>query len=123
MAAALASGQQEEPMRLVRLAAPATLTLALFAAPLTIEAQPADRVYRVAGCEETGRWAERLGVTLNLHGVARPEDIQKTFAAMRAARPDALMSTADLFVTSYRSQVVEFADRNGSPPSTRTGTS
>jgi putative ABC transport system substrate-binding protein len=65
----------------------------------------------VLAVEEIGRWAERLGVTLDLYGVLQPEDIQKTFAAIRAARPDGLMTTADLVVTSYRSQIIEFANR------------
>jgi hypothetical protein len=34
-------------MRLARLAAPATLTLALLAAPLAVEAQPSRKVYRI----------------------------------------------------------------------------
>jgi putative ABC transport system substrate-binding protein len=46
-----------------------------------------------------------------LHGVARPEDVSKAFSAIRAARPDALMTTADLVVTSYRSQIIEFATK------------
>jgi ABC-type uncharacterized transport system substrate-binding protein len=65
----------------------------------------------ILAVEEIGRWAERLGVTLNLHGVSGPADISKTFAAIRAARPDALMTTADLVVTSYRRQIIDFASK------------
>jgi putative tryptophan/tyrosine transport system substrate-binding protein len=65
----------------------------------------------VLAVEEIGRWAERLGVRLDLYGVLRPDDIEKTFATIRSTRPDALMTTADLVVTSYRSQIIEFANR------------
>jgi putative ABC transport system substrate-binding protein len=65
----------------------------------------------VLAVEETARWAERLGVKLDLYGVLRREDIEKAFAAIRANRPDALMTTADLVVTSYRAQIIEFANR------------
>ncbi|HSE94699.1 MAG TPA: ABC transporter substrate-binding protein [Methylomirabilota bacterium] len=66
----------------------------------------------VLAVEEIGRWAERLGVTLGLYGVARPEDIEKVFTAIRVARPDALMTTADLVVTSYRARTIEFANQH-----------
>jgi putative ABC transport system substrate-binding protein len=65
----------------------------------------------VLAVEETGRWAERLGVRLDLYGVLGSDGIEKAFAAIRATRPGALMTTADLVVTSYRTQIIEFANQ------------
>jgi putative ABC transport system substrate-binding protein len=61
----------------------------------------------ILALEETQRWAKQLGIALESYGVNRKEDFEAAFATIARDRPDALMTTADPFLTSYRREIVE----------------
>src|SRR6266850_186531 len=63
----------------------------------------------VLALKETQHWAERLGITLEPHGIHRKEDVETVFAAIAKNRPSALMTTADPLVISYRREIAAFA--------------
>ena len=66
----------------------------------------------ILALKETQRWAERLGVALDPHGIHRKEDVETVFAAITRNRPGALMTTADPVVLSFRREIVEFAAKH-----------
>jgi putative tryptophan/tyrosine transport system substrate-binding protein len=69
----------------------------------------------VLALEETLRWATSLAVVIEPHKFRGPQDFDAVFAAITAKRPDALMTTADPLIASYRSRIVEFAARTRLP--------
>jgi putative ABC transport system substrate-binding protein len=66
----------------------------------------------VLALEETKRWALALNVGVEPHRLRGPHDIDEMFGAVVRSRPDAIMTTADPLIASYRSRIVEFAARH-----------
>ena len=66
----------------------------------------------VMAVAETQKWAATLQVTIEALGVHDRPSLEAAFAAMSRVRPDALMTTADPLLASYRGLVVEFAREN-----------
>ncbi|HWU38566.1 MAG TPA: ABC transporter substrate-binding protein, partial [Candidatus Acidoferrum sp.] len=66
----------------------------------------------VLALQETQRWATALGVRLEPHQLRGPQDFEPIFRAIAGARPDGLMTTADVLIASYRAQIVEFARKH-----------
>lgn len=64
---------------------------------------------------ETQRWAAPLSVRLDPHRFRGPQDIDPVFGAIAGDRPDALMTTADPLIHSYRARIAEFATRQRLP--------
>src|SRR5205814_1049412 len=63
----------------------------------------------VAALDETRRGSQSLKVTLQQQGVHDQGSLETAFGAMAARPPDALMTTADRLLQSYRTQIVQFA--------------
>jgi putative ABC transport system substrate-binding protein len=63
----------------------------------------------VLALEETRRWAASLGVRLDPYGFRGPQDFDSIFGSITANRPDALMTTADPLIHSYRVRIADFA--------------
>ncbi len=66
----------------------------------------------VLAVEETKRWAQPLGVTLEPHRLRGSHDIDETFGAVARSRPDAIMTTADPLIASYRTRIAAFAAKH-----------
>jgi putative ABC transport system substrate-binding protein len=66
----------------------------------------------VLALQETQRWATPLGVSLEPHKFRGPQDFENVFGAIAGKRPDALMTTADPIIFSYRTRIVDFAAKN-----------
>jgi putative tryptophan/tyrosine transport system substrate-binding protein len=58
---------------------------------------------------ETRHWADSLRLTVEALGVHDRPSLETAFAAMRRRPPEALMTTADPLILSYRTLIVEFA--------------
>jgi ABC-type uncharacterized transport system substrate-binding protein len=69
----------------------------------------------VLALEETQRWATPLGVKLEPHKFRGPDDFEHVFGAIAGKRPDALMTTADPLIHSYRTPIVDFAAKHRLP--------
>jgi len=69
----------------------------------------------VLAFKETQRWAKPLNVTIEPHPLRGPQDLNGVFAAIARSRPDALMTTADVFILSSRAPIVEFAAKRRLP--------
>jgi putative tryptophan/tyrosine transport system substrate-binding protein len=67
-----------------------------------------DNPASVAAFQETQRWASKLNISLEPHKFRRPGDFEQIFAAIAAKRPNALMTTADALVISYRARLLAF---------------
>jgi putative ABC transport system substrate-binding protein len=63
----------------------------------------------VGALQETQRWATPLGIRLEPHKFRGPQDFEDVFGAIAGKRPDALMTTADPLIASYRTRIVDFA--------------
>jgi ABC-type uncharacterized transport system substrate-binding protein len=63
----------------------------------------------VLAMTETQQWASPLQVAIQPLGVHDRVSLDAAFAAIRRAMPDALLTTADPLVESYRTQIVQFA--------------
>ena len=63
----------------------------------------------VLAMQETQRWATTLRVKLEPHKFHGPEDLERIFRAIAEKRPDALMTTADTLIVSYRARIVDFS--------------
>ena len=63
----------------------------------------------VLALRETQRWATPLGVRLEPHEFRGPHDFERVFGAIAGKRPDALMTTADPLIHSYRTRIADFA--------------
>jgi putative ABC transport system substrate-binding protein len=66
----------------------------------------------VLALEETKRWAQSLGVALEAYRLRGPHDIEEAFGAIVRGRPDAMMTTADPLIASYRARIVAFATKH-----------
>jgi putative ABC transport system substrate-binding protein len=66
----------------------------------------------VLALQETQRWATPLGVRLEPHQFRGPHDLEHVFGAIAGKRPDALMTTADSLIASYRTPIVDFAAKH-----------
>jgi putative ABC transport system substrate-binding protein len=69
----------------------------------------------VLAVEETRRWAIQLNVTIQDFALRGPQDLESVFGAIPKSRPDALMTTADVVINSYRAAIVEFAAKRRLP--------
>jgi putative ABC transport system substrate-binding protein len=63
----------------------------------------------VLAMRETQKWAKPLQVAVEPLGVHDRVSLDAAFSAMRRGRPDALMTTADALLASYRTLIVKFA--------------
>jgi len=66
----------------------------------------------VLALHETQRWATELKVRLEPHKFRGPHDFEYVFGAIAGKRPDALMTTADPLIASYRTPIVDFAAKH-----------
>jgi putative ABC transport system substrate-binding protein len=66
----------------------------------------------VLALQETERWATELKVRLEPHKFRGPQDFENVFGAIAGKRPDALMTTADPLIASYRTRFVDFAAKH-----------
>ena len=71
-----------------------------------------DNPASVLALQETQRWASALGVRLESHQFRGPDDFDRVFGAIAGKRPDALMTTADPLIASYRTRIVDFAAKH-----------
>ena len=69
----------------------------------------ADRV------RETETAARQLGVTLRVEWVQDPAGLDRAFAALAQARPDAFLTTVEPFTVRHRQRIVEFAAQHRLP--------
>jgi putative ABC transport system substrate-binding protein len=53
-----------------------------------------------------------MGVRLEPHEFRGPHDFERIFRAIAEKRPDALMTTADSLIVSYRTSIVDFAAKH-----------
>jgi ABC-type uncharacterized transport system substrate-binding protein len=63
----------------------------------------------VLAMNETQEWARTLQVTIEPLGVHDRASLETAFAAVRRGRSNALMTTADPLLASYRTLIVDFA--------------
>jgi putative ABC transport system substrate-binding protein len=66
----------------------------------------------VLALQETQRWATPLDVRLEPHKFRGPHDFEHVFGAIAGKRPDALMTTADPLIHSYRTRIVDFVAKH-----------
>jgi putative ABC transport system substrate-binding protein len=66
----------------------------------------------VLALQETQRWTGALGVRLEPHMFRGPRDFERVFGAIAAKRPDAMMTTADPLIASYRAPIIAFAAKH-----------
>jgi putative tryptophan/tyrosine transport system substrate-binding protein len=71
-----------------------------------------DNPASVLALKETQRWATDMKVRLEPHNFRGPQDFEAVFGAIAGKRPDALMTTADPLIASYRTRIVGFAAKN-----------
>ena len=69
----------------------------------------------VLALKETQRWTTALHISLEPHGFRGPQDFERVFGAIAGKRPDALMTTADPLIASYRARIVDFAAKHRLP--------
>jgi putative ABC transport system substrate-binding protein len=69
----------------------------------------------VLALEETQRWAATLAVRLEPHKFRGSHDFELVFGALAGRRPDALMTTADPLIHSYRVRIADFALKHRLP--------
>jgi len=74
-----------------------------------------DNPASVLALKETQRWASALGIRLEPHEFRGPRDFERVFGAIAGKRPDALMTTADPLIGSYRTRIVDFATKQRLP--------
>jgi len=74
-----------------------------------------DNIGSVLALQETQRWTTALGVRLEPHEFRGPQDFEAVFGAIAGKRPDALMTTADTLLISYRTRILDFADKHRLP--------
>jgi putative ABC transport system substrate-binding protein len=91
-------------LELLRAAQPKLTRVALIYNP--------DNPASVLALEETQRWAADMKVGLEPHKFRGPKDLDNVFGAIAAKRPEALMTTADPLIASYRKPIVDFAAKN-----------
>jgi putative tryptophan/tyrosine transport system substrate-binding protein len=91
-------------LELLREASPTLSRVALIYNP--------DNPGSVLALQETQRWATALGVRLEPHKFRGPDDFERVFGAIVGKRPDALMTTADSLIVSYRTRIVDFSAKH-----------
>ena len=69
----------------------------------------------VLALQETQRWTTSLRVRLEPHEFRSPDDFERLFRKIAGKRPDALMTTADSLLISYRTRIVDFAVKHRLP--------
>jgi putative ABC transport system substrate-binding protein len=69
----------------------------------------------VLALQETQRWTTALGVRLEPHEFRGPDDFARVFRAITGKRPDAIMTTADSLLISYRTRIIDFAAKHRLP--------
>ncbi len=74
-----------------------------------------DNIGSVLALQETQRWTTALGVRLEPHEFRGPQDFEAVFGAIAGKRPDALMTTADTLLISYRTRILDFAAKHRLP--------
>ena len=74
-----------------------------------------DNPASVLALEETQRWATALRIRLEPHEFRGARDFERVFGAIAGKRPDALMTTADPLIASYRTRIVDFATKHRLP--------
>ena len=60
--------------------------------------------------KETQEWSKALHVAVQAFAAHDRASLEAAFAAIVAAKPDALMTTADPFLAAYETDIVEFAN-------------
>lgn len=63
----------------------------------------------VLAMEVTRQWSQSLHIALEPHGLHDGPGLEAALGTMRRRRPDALMTTSDPVLSSYRSVIVSFA--------------
>ena len=63
----------------------------------------------VIALDETRRWARSLSVTVEPYRMRGPHDLDEVFSGIARSHPDAMMTTADPLIASYRGRIVAFA--------------
>ena len=91
-------------LELLKLASPKLSRVALIYNP--------ENLGSVLALQETQRWATPLDVRLEPHKFRGPHDFEHVFGAIAGKRPDALMTTADPLIHSYRTRIVDFAAKH-----------
>jgi putative ABC transport system substrate-binding protein len=71
-----------------------------------------DNPASVLALQETQQWATEMRVRLEPHKFRGPNDFEQVFGAIAGKRPDALMTTADPLIASYRTRIVDFAAKH-----------
>jgi putative tryptophan/tyrosine transport system substrate-binding protein len=66
----------------------------------------------VLAVEETRRWATTLEIALDAHTLRGPEELDPMFDAIGRSHPEAIMTTADVLIHSYRTRIVQYATKN-----------
>ena len=69
----------------------------------------------VLALQETQRWTTALRVRLEPHEFRSPDDFERLSRKIAGNRPDALMTTADSLLISYRTRIVDFAVKHRLP--------
>jgi len=69
----------------------------------------------VLALQETRRWAAALGVALDPHRLRGPGDVERVLAEIAGSRPQALMTTADPLLVSYRAPIIDLAAKRRLP--------
>jgi len=69
----------------------------------------------VFALEETKRWAKQMNVTLEPYSFRGPHDSSTVFDGIAGKRPDAVMTTADPLIASYRASIVAFTVKHRLP--------
>jgi putative ABC transport system substrate-binding protein len=64
----------------------------------------------VLAMNETQEWAKTLQIAIEPLGMHDRASLETAFAAIRRGNPDALMTTADALLASYRAPIVGFAN-------------
>jgi len=78
-------------------------------------------LWNAANVAKTGDWlatqeaATALGLTLQSHGLRRPDDVTSAFGAMRKQRPDGLMVLMDPLIRTLATSIVAFAAKERLP--------
>jgi len=74
-----------------------------------------DNTGSVLALKETQQWTTSLSVKLEPHEFRGARDIERVLGAIAEKLPDALMTTADPLIVSYRARIVDFAAQHRLP--------
>jgi putative ABC transport system substrate-binding protein len=62
--------------------------------------------------KETQRWANQFEISIDAYSISRKEDVEKVFAAIAGNPPAGLITTADLFLFSFRKEIIDFTKKH-----------